>query len=124
MGMVAECSVGCHFISGAALGFSIPFYSAKTYLIHTSIFGSKGKIKHHTSDFLECKLILNDYTFMNVINRWPIRVQPSYLFILFSIYCTAAIYQVLCRRNRDESTGFSLKNFTSLGVAGGRKERK
>lgn len=56
--------------------------------------------------------------------------SPHFLSIhLAFIYCTSAMYQVLCQRNRDESTGLPLKKEKEkkkklhilLGVAGGRK---
>lgn len=56
--------VGCHLISGVDLGFNIFSIMQRLFNSHFCFFGSKGKIKHHTSDFLECKMISNDYTFM------------------------------------------------------------
>lgn len=64
-----ECSVGCHLISGADLEFSIPCYSAKTYLIHTSIFRIGREDKTPYNDFLDCKMILNVYTFTEC-HKW------------------------------------------------------
>lgn len=71
-GSIGECGVGRHLVLDADSGLEkIYLIDISAFLLLLFLYISKGKIKHSFSDFLKCKMILNDYTFTEY-HKWTI----------------------------------------------------